>query len=226
MGFKTLSQSNITYILSSCKDASARLYCTIITGVTLKTEILAISPQIRLLPARVSDAAALSALIANNMTHLGGFMPKVVRLHTCEAAEAYLQGVVESNGEGELLEWHIFTGETLCGAIRLNHIEPENRKVSMGYYVGAQFCGQGLATASIRAVLRFVFERLEFNRVQIKCASANLASQRVAERLGFSWEGMLRQAEMIDGAYDDHFVYGLLRSEFTARDAGAIPRAA
>lgn len=184
------------------------------------------SSTIRLLPARVSDAAALSSLIAANMAHLGRFMAKVIRLNTLEAAQSYLQAVVESNGEGELLEWHIFDGDTLCGAIRLNHIEPENHKVSIGYYVGHEFAGRGLATASIRAVLRFVFERLEFNRVQLKCASNNVPSQRVAERLGFSWEGLLRQAEMIDGEYVDHFVYGLLRPEFNARNAAFLRQAA
>ncbi len=187
----------------------------------LKTDILTVSPALRLLPARIGDAAELSSLVAANMDHLGGFMPKVVRLNTLEAAQSYLPSVVESNGEGELLEWHIFDNDTLCGAIRLNHIEPENRKLSIGYYIGAGFQGRGLATSSIRAVLRFVFEQLQFNRVQLKCASTNVASQRVAERLGFSWEGLLRQAELIDGQYVDHYVYGLLRSEFEA--AAPIP---
>lgn len=185
-------------------------------GVTLKTEILTISDGIRLLPARVSDAAQLSALVTANMAHLGSFMPKVVRLNTLESAQSYLHSVVESNGDGELLEWHIFDGDTLCGAVRLNHIEADNRKASIGYYVGAEFQGRGLAASAIRAVLRFVFEKLNFNRVQLKCASTNTRSQRLAERLGFSREGLLRQAELIDGRYADHYVYGLLRAEFHA----------
>lgn len=192
----------------------------------LRTDILTVSPAVRLLPARISDAAELSSLVAANMEHLGRFMPKVVRLNTLEAAQSYLHCVVESNGEGELLEWHLFDDDTLCGAIRLNHIEPENRKVSIGYYIGAGFQGRGLATSSIRAVLRFVFEQLEFNRVQLKCASTNVASQRVAERLGFSWEGLLRQAELIDGQYVDHYVYGLLRSEFETAASIPLTRAA
>lgn len=195
-------------------------------GAPLKTDILTVSPEIRLVPVRVSDAAALSTLINENLAHLGQFMTKVVRLNTPQAAQNYLQSVVESNGAGELLEWHIFKDEELCGAIRLNHIEPENHKTSMGYYIGAGHTGQGLATLSVRAVLRFAFEELGFNRVQLKCASTNVASQRVAERLGFSWEGLLRQAELIGGDYVDHFVYGLLRHEFEARIAASLREAA
>ena len=186
-------------------------------GVDLKTEILSVTPGIRLLPACVTDAEALVALVSENRHHLATFMPKVVSLGTLDVAQDYLQSVMESNGLGQLLEWHIFSGDVLCGAIRLNHIEIENRKASVGYYLGAQHQGAGLATSSVRAVLKFAYERLGFHRIELRCASDNLPSQRLAERLGFSWEGLLRQTELIDGAYVDHFVYGLLRPDFEAR---------
>jgi ribosomal-protein-serine acetyltransferase len=44
-------------------------------------------------------------------------------------------------------------------------------------------------------------------------ARENLASQRLAKRLGFTWEGMLRQAELLDGVFVDHFVHSLLRQD-------------
>lgn len=166
------------------------------------------------MPVSVNDAPALSALIAENLDHLGAYMPKVVKLHTVESARDYLHFVMESNGGGELLEWHLMHGDVLCGAIRLNHIEIDSRKASVGYYIGAQHQGAGLATMSVRAVLAFAFERLAFNRIELRCASHNIASQRLAERLGFSWEGLLRQAELIGETYVDHFVYSLLRSEY------------
>lgn len=147
-------------------------------------------------------------------------------LDTLAASEQYLQSAVELAATGELLEWHIFSHERLCGAIRLNHIEHENRKASVGYYIGEQFQGSGVATASVRAVLQYAFERLGFNRIELRCASDNLASQRVAERLGFAWEGLLRQAELQDGVYLDHFVYGLLRDDFAARIAEGMQHAA
>ncbi len=185
-------------------------------GVTLKTEILTVAPGVRLMPVSVSDALALSTLIAANLDHL---MPKVVRLHTFESARDYLTCVVEANGKGDLLEWHLMDGDVLCGAIRLNHIEKDCHKTSIGYYLGTKYLGRGLATAAVQTVLRFVFERLNFNRVELRCASHNAASQRLAKRLGFSWEGMLRQAELIGDTYVDHYVYSLLRSEFDTQGA-------
>ncbi len=178
------------------------------------------------MPVSVSDALALSNLISRNLEHLGAFMPKVVRLHTFDAARDYLTSVVEANGKGDLLEWHLMDGDVLCGAIRLNHIEKDCHKTSIGYYLGTEYLGRGLATAAVQAVLRFAFERLNFNRVELRCASHNAASERLAKRLGFTWEGMLRQAERIGETYVDHFVYSLLRSEFDAQGAGQASIAA
>jgi ribosomal-protein-serine acetyltransferase len=175
---------------------------------------------------RLADAGALASLVADNIGHLQGFLPKVIGLDTLDAAAQYLQFAVEAGAQGELLEWHIFSHERLCGAVRLNHIERDNRKASVGYFIGEQFQGSGLATASVRAVLRFAFEQLGFNRIELRCASDNVASQRVAERLGFAWEGLLRQAELADGVYLDHFVYGLLRDDFAARAAEGMKQAA
>lgn len=195
-------------------------------GVTLKTETLPVAPGISMVPAKPADAGALASLVAANIGHLQTFMPKIVGLDTLFSAQKYLQGVVAAGEEGTLLEWHIVAGDRLCGAVRINHIEPDNHKASVGYYVGEQHQGKGLATASVRAVLQFAFQRLGFNRIELKCASNNVASQRVAERLGFAWEGLLRQAELVDGVYLDHFVYGLLRADFEARLAEELKQAA
>lgn len=201
--------------------------CLYFFGATLKTEILSVAPGIRLLPASLTDAAALTTLVGDNRAHLATFMPKVVELGgSVDITEQYLQSVMESNGLGELLEWHIFSGDTLCGAIRINHIEAENKKASIGYYLGVQHQGKGLATLSVGAVLKFAYERLGFHRIELICASDNVASQRLAERLGFSWEGLLRQAQMIDGVFVDQFVYSLLRPEFEARTAESVKQAA
>lgn len=195
-------------------------------GVLLKIETLSLAPGISLIPVRQCDAAALAALVADNHDHLRTFMPKVTGLGMLEAAQQYLDYVVGLGGDGDLFEWHIFSGERLCGAIRLNHIERDNHKASISYYIGEQHQGNGLATSSVRAALRFAFERLGMNRIELKCASDNVASQRVAERLGFAWEGLLRQAELVDGVYLDHFVYGLLRDDFAARAAESMKQAA
>ncbi len=155
-----------------------------------------------------------------NATYLNKFLPKVVTLSTVEACTAHLSYVMEASKEDELFEWHIFANDKLCGAIRLNKIELGNHKASIAYYIGENCQGQGMASSSVRAVLGYCFDKLGFNRIELQCTSSNLASQHVAKRLGFTWEGMLRQAELLDGEYVDLFVYGLLREDFRLHAAG------
>jgi ribosomal-protein-serine acetyltransferase len=192
----------------------------------VKIETLPVAPGVCVVPVKLDDAAALATLVAENRHHLRTFMPKVVGLDSLPVCQAYLHKVLACAVEGTLLEWHIVANDHLCGAIRLNHIEHDNRKISIGYYLGEQYQGRGLATSSVRAVMKFAFERLDFNRIELKCASDNVASQRVAERLGFAWEGLLRQAELVDGVYLDHYVYGLLRDEFAAQIVVGMKHAA
>jgi ribosomal-protein-serine acetyltransferase len=184
--------------------------------VNLKAGILQDSDACRVAPVAFADAPALAQLVRANEAHLRAFLPMVAGLNSLPAAQAHLRHVLDATARGELYEWHIFERDVLCGAVRLNHIEADNRKASIAYYLGAGHQGRGLATAAVGAVLAHGFEVLGLNRLELKCAAGNLASQRLAGRLGFCREGLLRQAECLHGDYVDHHVYGLLRGEFVA----------
>jgi ribosomal-protein-serine acetyltransferase len=184
-----------------------------IYGAILNTETLRIPPDIKVVPVSPHHARPLSALIKENLPHLHTFLPALAALSTVEAAQAHLKQAVAAAEQGELYEWHIFRGDELCGAIRVSQIERDNRKASLSCYLAADRQGAGVATASLRAVIAYCFKHLNLNRVEWRCASENMASQRLAKRLDFSWEGMLRQAELLDGVFVDHFVYSLLRQD-------------
>jgi ribosomal-protein-serine acetyltransferase len=57
-------------------------------------------------------------------------------------------------------------------------------------------------------------QRLGMNRVEVRAGVENLRSRRVAERLGFSLEGVMRQAERLGDRFIDHAVYAILASEW------------
>lgn len=174
-----------------------------------------------MVPVCTSHAAGLASLVQANTDHLQTFPPQVNGLATVAAAEQHLDYVMKAAAEGDLLEWHIFDCDKLCGAVRLNHIEEGKHKAAVAYYLGAGCQGQGLATISVRAI-GYCFATLGFNRIELKCASTNAASQRVAQRLGFARDGVLRQAEHLNGEYVDHFLYALLREDFD-KEAVSIP---
>ncbi|MDO8039322.1 GNAT family N-acetyltransferase [Janthinobacterium sp. SUN137] len=158
-------------------------------------------------------AQALATLVAENREHLQAYLPAVVQLDSFGEAQAYLQAACARAASGEVLEWHVFSGTALCGSIRLKDIDTEDRKAKIGYYLGRQFQGRGIASAAVRAVLAHAFGALQLHRIELQCAAGNGASMALAERLGFAHEGVLRQAELLNGVFVDLHVFGLLQAD-------------
>lgn len=165
-------------------------------------------------PIAASDAIPLSLLIQDNIDHFEAFLPAVVQLAAVEQATMHLDRGMQAAAEGDMLEWHIFQNEILCGAVRVKDIDNSARSASIAYFIGQRFQGRGIVTLSVSAVIDYCFHDLGLNRIELRCAATNVASMGVAQRLGFTLEGVLRQAECLDGAFVDHHVFGLLRTEF------------
>ena len=158
----------------------------------------------------------MATLVAQNREHLQAYLPAVVQLDSFGEAQAYLQAAAARVDNGEVLEWHVFSGTALCGSIRLKDIDTADRKAKIGYYLGHQFQGRGIASAAVRAVLAHAFGALQLHRIELQCAAGNHASMALAERLGFMHEGVLRQGELLNCVFVDLHVYGLLQTEFFA----------
>lgn len=106
-----------------------------------------------------------------------------------------------------------YNGE-LAGVIGFHRVDWLNHSTSIGYWLAEDFQGKGIMTASCRCLLDYAFGNLGMNRVEIRCATENLRSRAIPERLGFTEEGLIRQAEWLYDHYVDHLVYGLLREEW------------
>lgn len=169
---------------------------------------------VRIAPVAQADAASLSSLIRRNADHLREFIPMVAGLAVEEEAAAHLKQAEDAFAAGDMLEWHVFLDGALCGAVRLKDIDAANKSAAVAYFIGKDFQGRGIVTSSVSSVIGYGFGRFGLNRIELQCAAGNLASRRVAERLGFTLEGTLRQSEILHGAAVDVHVFGLLREEF------------
>ena len=73
---------------------------------------------------------------------------------------------------------------------------------------------------AVSAIVGYAFDHLHLNRLEIRTDVENFASRSLAERLGFQYEGTLRQAYRInDERYSDDAVYSLLATDRRAPDA-------
>ena len=84
----------------------------------------------------------------------------------------------------------------------------------IGYWVRSDETDHGIATEAVVRVLQVAFEELKMHRVVLRIAVGNNASERIAEKLGFTKEGLLREELRVNGVWLDHTIWGLLEREY------------
>ena len=104
------------------------------------------------------------------------------------------------------------------GIIALMAIRPEHRVIEVGHVVYSPALQRTpLATEAQYLLARYAFETLGYRRYEWKCDALNAASRRAALRLGFSFEGILRQHMIAKGRNRDTAWFSILDSEWPAR---------
>ena len=93
------------------------------------------------------------------------------------------------------------------------HVDGEAREAELGYIVAREARGRGVATEMVRRLTRWAFEELGALRVYLLIDVDNAASQRVAERCGYTHEGVLRSVFLKPGRRNDQAVWSRLPSD-------------
>jgi RimJ/RimL family protein N-acetyltransferase/ubiquinone/menaquinone biosynthesis C-methylase UbiE len=163
------------------------------------------------------NAEQLFNLVSANHAHISEWMFWLDKPYTPEDARRQIQRNLESLANREGFELGIWVKEILAGCVRFNYIDFKHRSTELGYWVGASFQGQGLATRACRALIEIAFGQLGLNRVEIRCIEENVRSRAAAERLGFAREGVIRQARWRKDHFVNHVVYGMLASEWDSQ---------
>jgi len=104
-------------------------------------------------------------------------------------------------------------GERIVGGIGMGVNEHEYRG-TLGYWVAASARGQGLCTRALRLLSRYGLDELALQRLELITDPDNVASQRVAEKVGYRREGVLRaHLRHPDGRVRDSVMFSLLPGE-------------
>ena len=85
--------------------------------------------------------------------------------------------------------------------------------VTLGYWTGKKFAGQGLMTDAVATLVRHAFDRLGFHRIEAACLPSNAASRRVLIKAGFTAEGTARKYLKINGEWQDHLLFAVIAGD-------------
>jgi ribosomal-protein-serine acetyltransferase len=186
---------------------------------------LAIDEQTQLRLHEEPYAEEFHALTERNRTYLQEWMPWAVYESSLDEMKAYMKQTLLQFANHEGLQTGIWYHDQLVGAIGHPRLDWANRLVEIGYWIDAALQGKGLVTKVCRVLVSYAFDQYQLNKVEIHCATGNTRSRAIPERLGFTQEGILRQAERFPDHYNDVVVYGMLASEWHERSAGSLDRA-
>ncbi|WP_433855384.1 GNAT family N-acetyltransferase [Streptomyces kronopolitis] len=87
-----------------------------------------------------------------------------------------------------------FLTQRLVGVVQLSHTDWRLRATELSYIVASWARGEGYASEAALATAQWVFHDQKFERLELRTAAGNTASQQVAQKIGCISEGVLRNA--------------------------------
>lgn len=160
------------------------------------------------------DGAAVNEAVQESIAELSPWMPWAQHIPSVEESEASLRKSRLQFLERKDIRSLLVNKETghLVGSDGLHRIDWQVRKFEIGYWVRTSCAGQGYITEAVSAIADFAVQELQAARLEIRCDSRNTQSARVAERAGFTLEGILRNDKLdVQGALRDNMIYSKVR---------------
>jgi RimJ/RimL family protein N-acetyltransferase len=162
------------------------------------------------------DGQAVNEAIRSSIKELQLWMPFAKTVPEVEETESNIRQAHAKFLTREDLRFHIYHKEQgfFIGSTGLHYIDWEVPKFEIGYWIKTNESKKGYVTEAAKALAQFAFRELNAKRVEIQCDSRNEQSRKVAERLGFTLEGILKNDDKgLDGSLRDTCIYARTNME-------------
>lgn len=156
-------------------------------------------------------AGELFELTDRNREFLKRWLPWLDSIRQVSDTQEFIELQLRRFSEGEAVHQTIFYKEQIAGVLGFNLIDATNQIGYLGYWLGQEYNGLGIMTKSVNELVKQGFQNLDLQWIDIRCAVGNRKSRAIPERLGFTNEGTIRRAEKVNGIFNDHVIYGLLK---------------
>jgi len=176
-----------------------------------------IDGKLLLRPYEPADAAALFAAIDRERSRLGLWLPWVASTMRQDHSLEFIKLSHQQIQDQQALPLGMFYDGELVGGVGMHEWSHETKLAQVGYWISKGYEGRGFVSASISALLTYLFKEVGLNKAEIRFAVANARSASVAQRLGFTTEGIIRQAALRNGMLEDLVVTGMLKTEWLQR---------
>ncbi|MFI4918847.1 MAG: GNAT family N-acetyltransferase [Legionellales bacterium] len=166
-------------------------------------------------PPLIGDGVVVNAAILESYDVLHEFVDWAKTKPSVDETEEHIRlaaaNWILKKNEEPYLELYLFdkiSGE-FVGGTGFHHINWAIPSVETGYWIRSSRSGQGLMTEAINAITQYAFRQMGVKRIAITCDIDNTRSKKIAERLHYTLEGILKfhRRKSISGALSDTMVY-------------------
>lgn len=137
-----------------------------------------------------------------------------VSYNSLEATKAQMQffSALEKNNTG--IWWAICSPDNsiFYGASGLNSLDKDHKKAEIGFWLMPDYWGQGIIAEAVPFICRHGFNVLNLHRIEAIIETENSNSRNVMSKLGFTYEGTMRECEIKNGKYISLDIFALLNS--------------
>lgn len=137
------------------------------------------------------------------------YTPMFKLMQTREEVEAYLDGIIRNYQLGMPENWAIVLKDAkrVVGIISIG--PRTSLRAEIAYAVARDCWGKGIATEATKAVVDFGFKSFGLKRIEATCDPKNVASARVLEKSGMTYEGLLKSYICVRGKMCDRRLYAI-----------------
>ncbi|WP_416042990.1 GNAT family N-acetyltransferase [Bacillus halotolerans] len=149
-------------------------------------------------PHQTGDGKIVNQAIRDSFSELKAWLPFAQELPTVEETEINLRNAHINFLKRESFRFLIFdkNSNNFIGITSLQRIDWAIPKCEIGYWVNTKFCRNGYMTEAVKKLTNFGLNGIKFRRIEIRCESTNLKSRAIPEKLGFVFEGTLRNDDL------------------------------
>ncbi|SDZ73187.1 ribosomal-protein-serine acetyltransferase [Porphyromonadaceae bacterium KH3R12] len=176
--------------------------------------VIKIDSEIELRQLELRDSIDIFEAIDSQRDYLGKWLPFVAFTKEISDTKEFVDSIINAPKEISELVFTIRKQNKFIGLIGFKDTDRSNKKTEIGYWLSEKYQKQGIITRSVEKLCDFAFNKLDINRVQIKCAVGNQSSIKIPQRLSFKFEGIERDGELLTGnIFTDLEIYSKLKSD-------------
>lgn len=171
-------------------------------------------------PFKTDDVDALFKAVSTSLPTLSQWLPWATARYSRRDSERWILHARQCHDAGSEYHFGVFNRESgqLLGGVGLSDYRPRRQSANLGYWVTDDARGSGVAVQAARFAAAWAFEHLSLQRIEILIQPENIASLRVAVKLGAVCEGLARNAIIIDGQPCEAIVHSLIPEDMRADD--------